>query len=155
MSHTQTAHAPHSETLASRTRVLTPSTHAFVVAMRLWHFERDSWWAKMQALCTPLGTRAARDVTMALDGLMTVVAEHSLCDITLRPVACKRLSAEEHAFVHAMERAGARDESGCRDTLSRFLEGENLRFAHALLSGIADHLSAFSTDPEEPAAACC
>lgn len=161
MSHTQMAHASQSETTASRTQVLTTSTHALVVAMRLWHFEHESWWTKMQALCAPLGTHAACNLTMALDGLMTVVAEHSLCDITLRPVSCKRLSVEEHAFVHAMERAGVHDETGCREALSRFLDGENLRFAHSLLGGIADHLSALPDSAagdggaDTPAAACC
>ncbi len=123
---------------------LTPSPCALVTAMRLWHFERESWWTRMQALGSPLGVDDGRDLLMSLDGLMTVLAKHSLCDVVLRPVACKRLSREEHAFVQAVECAGARDEDGCRAALSAFLDGDNLRFAQSLMTGIAGHLTAIA-----------
>lgn len=113
--------------------------------MRLWHFERESWWCRMQPLGDHLGIHDGRDFLMSLDGLMTVLAEHSRCDIALRPVACKRLSPAEHAFVQAVACAGARDEAGCRDALAGFLDGDNLCFAQALIGTIARHLATLAT----------
>lgn len=138
----------------SQSQVLPPSTRALVVAMRLWHYQRESWWTRMQPLGARLGSRAGGDLLMALDGLMTVLAEHALCDIALRPPACKRLTQEEHAFVSAVEHAGSGDLTACREVLSRFLDGENLRFALTLLTGIAGHLADFAaTLDAAPAAA--
>ncbi|MGQ9365113.1 hypothetical protein [Azospirillum sp. ST 5-10] len=136
-----------------QTLALPPSTRAFVVAMRLWHFERQSWWIRMEPLGARLGQRAGRSLLMALDGLMTVLAEHARCDIELRPVACKRLTAEEHAFVRAVTCAGCGDTAGCRDALSPFLDGKNLEFALSLLHSIAAHLAAFAATVDGPAAA--
>lgn len=130
--------------------VLTPSTRALVVAMRLWHFDRETWWTKMQPLAARLERRAGMELLMALDGLMTVLAEHARCDIALRPAACRRITEEERAFVAAVEHAASGDHDGCRRTLQRFLDGENLRFAQSLMIDIAGHLGSVAATLEAP-----
>lgn len=134
----------------SESLVLTPSTRALVVAMRLWHFDRENWWTKMQPLGARLDRRAGMELLMALDGLMTVLAEHARCDIALRPVACRRITVEERAFVGALENAASGDHDGCRHALRRFLDGENLRFAQSLLTDIAGHLGTFAATLDTP-----
>lgn len=132
----------------SDTLVLTPSTRALIVAMRLWHFDRENWWTNMQPLAARLERRAGLELLMALDGLMTILAEHARCDIALRPAACRHITAEERAFVGALENAASGDQDGCRHALRRFLDGENLRFAQSLLTEIAGHLGTFAATLE-------